>query len=44
MTTPTPRRIHVLRIAVAFGLGAMITALAWPQLHFLWSSFVHSGF
>lgn len=44
MTTPTPTRINVLRVAVAFGVGLVVTALAWPQMHFLWSSFVHSGF
>jgi hypothetical protein len=41
---PTPTRIHVLRVALAFGVGAVITALAWPQMHFLWSSFLHAGF
>ena len=40
----SPSRVQVVRVALAFGVGVTLTALAWPQMHFLWSSFVHSGF
>lgn len=36
-------RRPVVRVALAFALGFAATGLAWPQLRFLWASFVHAG-